>query len=262
MKIIDEKAEDVKADDTSTDFDHRNSINRGRDELLAKMKNFIDIGNNQNLEEFDNIDKYSSWTEENDQRVSRIYEDYDNNTHKNTEPIRIDDLPSKLDENNPMRTSECIEKSINLIANTVVTIFGSFYGGNDDIGSNYADLISSLLKGQSKLGIIITHGKAVNNKIQFNNIDYISDLRNDYDADSKVFRISSPVSKTDVERESRLFRISKSRKSITRFSEDIVNRDTELSVYKPPGNHQILLSFILAIVLFLSLQVKARLYVI
>jgi len=203
------------------------------------MKNFIDIGSNQNVDEMNDTDRYTTWSpEKGGNNANRIFEDYD--THRGPQN-RIDD-----DNNNPTGKTEkktrkyidSIEKYLNNVANSAFSIIDAFYDvyeNSNDIGSNYADLVSSVLKGQSKLGIMITHPKAVNNKIQFNNIDYINDSRSDYDIDPNVIRISSATSR-ESDRESKAFSISsKYSRHLTRFSSEVIHRDTELSVYNP-GN--------------------------
>jgi len=199
----------------------------GAVEFMGKMKNMMDIG----LEEFDNIDKYSTWTVENENsNVTRIYEEYD---AKKIEQNRIEDISNHRAVNKESNYKKCIdivEKSIKHMANSAFSIFSSLYQSNNDVGTNYDDLIWSILTGQSKLGIIITHPKAVNNKIQFNSFDYINDTRSDYDSDPHVYRISS-MSKNDLKRESKAY---STRHSDT--SDDNTCRDTELSVYRSKGN--------------------------
>lgn len=198
----------------------------GAVEFMGKMKNMMDIG----LEEFDNIDKYSTWTVDNENsNASRIFEEYDD---KKIKKNRIEDIPDDkfAKKNKNKKCIDGIEKSIKHIANSAFSIFASLYQTNDDIGSNYNDLIWSILTGQSKLGIIITHPKAVNNKIQFNSFDYTNDTRSDYDTDPNVRRISN-ISKNELRRDSNVF---SSRHSDA--SDDDTRRDTELSVYRSPGS--------------------------
>jgi len=199
------------------------------------MKNFIDIGSNQNVEELNDTDRYTTWSpEKGGSNANRIFEDYD--THRGPQN-RIDDNPTGKKEKK-RKYIDSIEKYLNSVANSAFSIIDAFYDvyeNSNDIGSNYADLVSSVLKGQSKLGIMITHPKAINNKIQFNNIDYINDSRSDYDIDPNVIRISSAMSR-DSDRESKAFSISsKYSRHLTRFSSEVIHRDTELSVYNP-GN--------------------------
>lgn len=200
------------------------------------MKNFIDIGSNQNVEELNDTDRYTTWSpEKGGSNANRIFEDYD--TPKGPQN-RIDDNPTGKKEKKKRKYIDSIEKYLNSVANSAFSIIDAFYDvyeNSNDIGSNYADLVSSVLKGQSKLGIMITHPKAINNKIQFNNIDYINDSRIDYDIDPNVTRISSAISR-DSDRESKAFSISsKYSRQLTRFSSEVIHRDTELSVYNP-GN--------------------------
>ena len=234
IKIIDEKIEEIETEvniDKATEFNHRRSMATGATEFMDKMKNIIDRGAIQGLEEFDNIDKYSTWTVENENsNATRIYEEYD---AKKIEQNRIEDISNHRavnKESNYKKCIEIVEKSIKYMANSAFSIFSSLYQSNNDVGTNYDDLIWSILTGQSKLGIIITHSKAVNNKIQFNSFDYINDTRSDYDSDPHVYRISS-MSKSDLKRESNAY---STRHSDT--SEDNTCRDTELSVYRSKGN--------------------------
>jgi hypothetical protein len=183
-------------------------------------------------------DRYTTWSpEKGGNNANRIFEDYDN-THRGPQN-RIDDNPTGTNEKKTTRKYiDNIEKYLNSVVNSAFSIVDAFYDiyeDSNDIGSNYADLVSSVLKGQSKLGIMITHPKAVNNKIQFNNIDYINDSRGDYDIDPNVVRISSAMT-SEIDRESKAFSISsKYSRQLTRFSSDVIHRDTELSVYNP-GN--------------------------